>query len=88
MNFRPTKGKVIVCALIVIAVILYARATVPLCEPCETLPECVSYNDNSPFPKCGCNLCIPLIQIIGEWILVILSGVVVYVVWSLIQKRK
>lgn len=87
MNFRPTKKKVIVSVLIIVLIIIYGQISAPVCKPCAQLPKCVSYNGYSPFPKCGCNLCVSLIWIIGQWILVFLSGVLVYVIWSLFQKK-
>jgi len=89
MNFKLTKKKGILSALIVIAVILYARATRVTCEVCEIVPLCVSYSKYLLFKECGCGSCTSIGEVFIQWFMVVVLPVVlVYIIWSLLQKKR
>ncbi len=86
MNFKPTKLKIIISVLIILIwyiLLVYnsidCRTVSMPCPPnCEggftLLPKC-----------CGC---ISLNENLKDFVLVIFLGVLVYIIWSIIQSKK
>ena len=101
MNFRPKKWKIIVAVIVIVIwyAVLFINASMIMCDckPCASIPsedECGWVLDIDLLPegcegcRCGCPEHTPISKILEELIIILLPGIIVYVIWSLIEKKK
>ena len=95
MNFKLTRWKVIVS--LIVAIFHYGYLYLKELSLCAVkdcvspLPVCegagILHDAPSILPHC-CTSCIDLIESLGEIGLVLLLGILVYGIWSLLEKKK
>ena len=95
MNLKPTKLKSIVSIIVII--VIYLLSLYLNKSGCSILgaPGCVMDNsccnycqiDFSLYPSCLCS-CTTFTELIKQILIFILPGVIIYIIWSIFQKKK
>lgn len=98
MNFRLTKLKVIISVIIIIVWYIFITLYFPSHTYCKGL-SCVPVDiSNCPsvflleiIPSCiacSCPSPTPISKIFRDLLIVLIPGILVYLIWSLVQKKK
>ena len=96
MNFKLTKTKVIISIIVIVAWYVLIISTRPVCEGClidsNTCPDVPYIFTLYVIPSNGCDCDCPsfdtFLNILGDLFLILLPGVLVYLIWSFVQKKK
>ena len=89
MNFKPNKKKVVISIIITLvwAFFLYISTSV-ICSCIIRKSDCVDYYYISPIGRCHCD-CWPLERVIKNYLIAfVLPFILVYILLSLIEKKK
>jgi hypothetical protein len=88
MKFKPTWWKSIVSVVVIIGWYLFNSVTIlSYCSRASIMCNCLNYKLPSLLPNCcGCGA--QLSQLILQIILILLPGIIIYFIWSLVQKNK
>lgn len=93
MKFKPTLWKVIITIVVIIiwyfSIFILSQC---VCKPCSELRDCARVLVINIIPQ-GCNCCNCPIQttisdIFIQLIILLLPGIIVYLIWSLLQNNK
>lgn len=102
MNFKPTKWKIIISILVIILYYLLmivnanANVNVYLCKPCPQNFNSIDCEKVFTFgiipgdSPCGCTCPqpTPISSVFSQIFIVLLPGILMYIIWSLIEKKK
>ncbi len=97
MNFKLTKLKVIVLVALTIiwyVFIVFSQMSNSLCKVCEldinnlTCEKVFVFNIIPEVCQCGCPYPTSFSKIITDLLTVLAPGIIVYILWSLIQKKE
>ncbi len=88
MNFKVKFWKTLVSVLSIIIWYLYNR--ISMTSICNSVGACLPCKVNG-FPSlipncCGCGA--GIYQIISQLIIILIPGIIIYIIWSLIEKNK
>jgi len=100
MNFKPSKQKTIfsILSIIIGYILIFTSASLSQCwcKPClESFNgiNCEKVLIINIIPDtcncgCGCPISTPINKIISDLAIILLPGILFYLIWSLIQKKK
>ncbi|MGY4884175.1 MAG: hypothetical protein ACP5NZ_01195 [Nanobdellota archaeon] len=96
MNFKPTKIKVLVSIIAIIAwymFLYYVSNYMTLCEQCNyidngTCPNVFSVNLIPEGCSCGCPSETPIGEVLLDLIILLAPGILTYIIWSSSQKER